>query len=141
RSGWPSSSGKSRARRGWSGYAAALGRLAPVFEEAGRRWFELAPVVGGFARFAVTPAAARLLLPAVRWLSKASETVKLTKSEPALDDALINLLREAWDRHRAELAQDAGLMAAFQGTLTRLAAAGTHAALALRDRVVGALGG
>jgi hypothetical protein len=67
--------------------------------------------------------------------------VKRTKSEPALDDALIDLLREAWERHRTELAQDTELMGAFQGTLTRLAAAGSHAALALRDRVLGALGG
>jgi hypothetical protein len=99
----------------------------------------MARVVGGFARFAVKPAAARLLLPAVLWLSKASEAVTETKTERNLDEALITLLHEAWERHRAELAKDGALRDAFQGLLTRLAARSSHAALALRDRVVKSL--
>lgn len=120
-------------------YTEALGRLTPAFDEAGKKWFGMAQVVGGFARFAVAPAAAHLLLPAVLWLSKASETVTATKSERDLDDALITLLHEAWERHRVELAQDGVLREAFQELLTRLAARSSHAALALRDRVVKAL--
>jgi hypothetical protein len=120
-------------------YTEALSRLTPAFEEAGKQWFGMARVVAGFARFAVTPAATRLLLPAVRWLSKASESVTATKFERDLDDALITLLHEAWERHRGELAQDRALMDSFQELLTRLAARSTHAALALRDRVVTAL--
>jgi hypothetical protein len=117
-------------------YTESLGRLTPVFEEAGKKWFGMARVVGGFARFAVAPAATQLLLPAVRWLSKASEKVKNTKTERNLDDALVTLLHEAWERHRLELGQDRDHMAAFQEMLTRLAARAGHAALALRDRVV-----
>ena len=82
-------------------YTEVLGRLRPTFEEAGKRWFGMARVVAGFASFAVTPAAARLLLHAVLWLSKASETVPKTKSDLNVDDALITLLHEAWERHRS----------------------------------------
>jgi hypothetical protein len=120
-------------------YAEALAKMTPAFKEVSEKWFGMATVVGGFARFAVTPAATKILLPAIRWVSKASETVKETKSERNLDDALINLLREAWERHRGELAQDKGLMDSFQGLLKRLAARDSHAALALRDRVLGSL--
>lgn len=120
-------------------YTEALGRLRPAFEEAGKKWLGMARVVEGFARFAVTPAATHLLLPAVRWLSKASETVTRTQSERNLDDALINLLHEAWERHRVELAQDSPLMEAYQAMLTRLASRSSHAALALRDRVLSSL--
>jgi predicted MPP superfamily phosphohydrolase len=120
-------------------YAAVLGRLTPAFDEARGKWFGMARVVGGFARFAVAPAAAHLLLPAVLWLTKASETVTATKSERDLDDALTTLLHEVWERHRVELAQDGVLMEAFQELLMRLAARSNHAALALRDRVVKAL--
>jgi hypothetical protein len=120
-------------------YTEALGRLTLAFDEARGKWFGMARVVGGFARFAVAPAAAHLLLPAVLWLSKASETVTATKSERDLDDAFIALLHEAWERRRVELAQDRVLMDAFQELLTRLAARSSHAALALRDRVVKAL--
>ena len=120
-------------------YTEALGKMTLVFEDVGRKWFGMATVVEGFARFAVAPAGTKLLLPAVRWLSKAPETVKRTKTEPHLDDALINLLREAWERHRLELTQDTQLMDAFQGMLTRLSSQGSHAALALRDHVLGSL--
>lgn len=122
-----------------SAYTVLLGTLTPSFEKAGEKWFGMARVVAGFARFAVKPAAAHLLLPAVLWLSKASETVTETKTERNLDEALITLLHEAWERHRAELAQDGALRDPFQGLLTRLAARSSHAALALRDRVVKSL--
>ncbi|MDB5389115.1 MAG: hypothetical protein JWM11_4761 [Planctomycetaceae bacterium] len=120
-------------------YTVAIGRLTPAFDEARGKWFGMARVGVGFARFAVAPAAAHLLLPEVLWLSKASETVTATKSERDLDDALITFLHEAWERHRVELARDGVLMEAFQEILTRLAARSSHAALALRDRVVNAL--
>lgn len=116
-------------------YTEVLGKLTPTFEEAANRWFSMARVVEGFARFAVAPATAHMLLPTIHWLWKALENITIN-DERNLENALINLLHETWDRHRVELGQDTSLKEAFQEILTRLAAVGSHASLSLRDRVI-----
>ncbi len=75
-------------------YTESLGKMTPVFEDVASKWFEMESVADGFARFVVAPAATKLLLPAVRWLGKALEIVKPTKSERRLDGAL--LISSAW---------------------------------------------
>jgi len=122
-------------------YVDPLGKMEPVFSAVAGKWFVTASVVGGFARFAVAPAAANLLLPSIHWLNKAIETVRPTKTERHLAESLINLLRVTWGRHRAAIDQDSGLMEAFQAMLNRLSSEGDHAALALREQVLESLSG
>jgi hypothetical protein len=117
--------------------AAKADTLNEVFEKAARRWFGMPNVVRGFLRFATPPGAAGLLLPGIFWVAKAVEGFDPYDWRHGMEDSLVGFLEACRQREAAEISANAELRQAFLGLLSTLVSRGGHAAIALRDRVIG----
>jgi hypothetical protein len=96
-------------------------------------------VVNGFLYFAIQPAAARLLLPGVAWVAAAVPSFDSSDWKYGLKGNLIAFLHTCWERERDTISRTPALHTAFLTLLTTVVSRGGHAAIALRDRVVGSL--
>lgn len=118
-------------------FGGPLGSVAELFTRAAGRWFSLVRVVSAYARFIAKPAAERLLRAGIGQLHDAAELFDESDwNECGLKANLIGALQACWERHPEEVAGDDQLRLAFLGLLTKLASRGSHAASALRDRVL-----
>jgi hypothetical protein len=108
-----------------------------LYERAAARWFSLAPVLAGFLRFAVKPAASGLRLRAVAWVATALPQVDEDDwDRVALTEALATYLRVLWQDERVGLSVDASLKTAFERAMTVITARGSAVAAGLRDDIL-----
>jgi hypothetical protein len=122
-------------------YAVAVASLSDIFGTVADRWFGMPKVVNGFLVFAVQPGTAKLLLPGVHWVAAAVKSFDTYDWQYGLEDNLVEFLNACWQRDSQKIADDAALREAFLFLVTTLVSRGGHAAIALRDRVVGTLAG
>jgi hypothetical protein len=120
-----------------SRFRVPLGSMAELFRRAAERWFSMVRVVSAYARFIARPAAERLLPAGISHLRDAAQQFDGSDwSERGLEANVIGALQACWERHPEEVTADDQLRLAFLGLLTMLASRGSHAASALRDRVL-----
>ena len=122
-------------------YSAAVASMEDVFARAAMRWFRMPKVVNGFLHFATQPAAAGLLLPGISWLAAVVPSFDSYDWKYGLEDNLVAFLHVCWERQRQKISDDPGLRGAFLSLLACVVSRGSHAAIALRDRVVEAASG
>ena len=118
-------------------YAAALASMEPLFAGAVRRWFKSSKLVSGFLYWVMQPAASSLLVPTIIWLAPVIPPFDSYDWRNGLEDNSIAFLRTCWDRERERISADTGLERDFRVLLTTAVSRGSHAAIALRDHIVG----
>ena len=117
-------------------FAPALVGMEGVFAAAAERWFGTPRVVNGFLNFITEPAAALLLLPSIKWVAAVVPGYDSYDWRHGLEDNLIAYLHTCWERDRQRISADAAMESAFLSLLGCVVSRGSHAAIALRDRVV-----
>jgi hypothetical protein len=115
----------------------AITAMEGIFAGAAEKWFGMPRVTAGFLYFVVEPAAAGLMLPAIRWLVAVVPSYDSYDWKFGLEDNLIAFLHTCWDRHHQAISADPALQDAFLQLLSTVVSRGSHAAIALRDRIVG----
>jgi alpha-D-ribose 1-methylphosphonate 5-triphosphate synthase subunit PhnL len=119
--------------------AALVGSLESIFERAIGRWGVFPKIINGLAVFAAQPGSARLLLPALRWVSSAVRKFDTYDWKYGLEDNVIDFLHTCWQRESAQIMRDSTLKESFLAVLTILVSRGGHAAINLNNRVSGSL--
>ena len=120
-------------------FAPILEKMIPLFDAAATRgWFAMPQVANGLARSLKEPGYDRLLCPGIRWLHNALPDVSEYNfwRQRDIESNLISVLNRCWERHYESVSADSELQSAFLGLLTALASRGSHAALALRERLL-----
>jgi hypothetical protein len=117
-------------------FAAALVNMESIFAKAAERWFRMPKVAAGFLYFVTQPAAAGLLVPAIRWLAVTVPSFGSYDWKYGLEDNLIVFLHTSWERQNQTISNDPALQSAFLSLLACVVSRGGHAAIALRDHVV-----
>ena len=118
-------------------FASALSGIEGIFASVVERWFKKAKLVSGFLHWVTQPAAVGLLVPAIRWLAPVVPTFDSYDWRDGLEENLIAFLRACWERKGQQISADPGLERDFRALLTTTVSRGSHAAIALRDHVVG----
>ena len=118
-------------------FATALSGIEGLFARVGGRWFKKSKLVSGFLYWVTQPAAIGLLVPAIRWLAPVVRTFDSHDWRDGLEGNLVAFLRACWERKGQQLLADPGLERDFRALLTTTVSRGSHAAIALRDHVVG----
>ena len=118
-------------------FAAALSGMEGLFARVAERWFKKSKLVSGFLHWVTQPAAVGLLVPAIRWLAPVVPTFDSYDWRDGLEGNLIAFLRACWERKGQQISADPGLERDFRALLTTAVSRGSHAAIALRDHVVG----
>jgi hypothetical protein len=117
-------------------FTSAVATMESVFAAAAQRWFGMPKVVTGFLHFVVQPGMAALLLPSIKWLTATVPSFDPYDRKYGLEENLIAFLRVCWDREQQRISGDPSLQGAFLSLLACVVSRGSHAAIALRDRVV-----
>jgi hypothetical protein len=117
-------------------FTSAVATMESVFAAAALRWFGMPKVVTGFLYFVVQPAMAALLLPSIKWLAATVPSFDSYDWRYGLEENLIAFLHVCWDREPRRISGDPSLQDAFLSLLACVVSRGSHAAIALRDRVV-----
>ena len=118
-------------------FAAALSGIEGLFARVAERWFKKSKLVSGFLYWVTQPAAVGLLVPAIRWLVPVVPTFDSYDWRDGLEGNLIAFLRACWERKGEQISADPDLERDFRALLTTIVSRGSHAAIALRDHVVG----
>jgi hypothetical protein len=118
-------------------FAAAISGMEGLFARIAERWFKKSKLVSGFLYWVTQPAAAGLLVPAIRWIAPVVPTFDSYDWRDGLEENFIAFLRVCWERKRQQISADPGLERDFRALLTTTVSRGSHAAIALRDHVVG----
>jgi hypothetical protein len=118
-------------------FAAALSGMDGLFAKVAARWFKESKLVSGFLYWITQPAAAALLIPAIRWLAPVVSTLDSYDWRDGLEGNLIAFLRACWERKGEQISVDSDLERDFRALLATVVSRGSHAAIALRDHVVG----
>jgi hypothetical protein len=119
--------------------AVLIGSLEDIFEQAIGRWGVFPKIINGLAGFAVQPGAARLLLPALKWIASAVKKFDTYDWKYGLEENVIDFLHTCWQRESAQIMRDQTLKEPFLAVLTTLVSRGSHAAINLNDRVSSSL--
>ena len=117
-------------------YASALAGMEDAFAAAAQRWFARTRVVNGFLNFVTEPTASALLLPGIKWLAAVVPAYDRYDWKYGLEENLIAFLHTCWEREQRRISADPALQTAFLSLLACVVSRGSHAAIALRDRVV-----
>ncbi len=117
-------------------YSPAIADLKDVFARAALLWFRMPKVVNGFLHFATQPATSGLLLPGIGWLAAVVPSFDCYDWKYGLEDNLVAFLHVCWERQRQKISSDPELQAAYLALLACVVSRGSHAAIALRDRLV-----
>ena len=117
------------------GVAPYVEGMADLYERAAEKWFSLPKVLGGFARFAQRPAAASLAIKSIPWLAAAVREYSDYDWRYGTEDTLIELLGICWQSSAGRITENPALRMPFFEMIRILAARGSHAALALQDRI------
>ena len=118
-------------------FAAAFSGMEGLFARVAERWFKKSKLVSGFLHWVTQPAAVGLLVPAIGWLAPVVPTFDSYDWRDGLEGNLIAFLRACWERKGQQISADPGLERDFRALLTTAVSRGSHAAIALRDHVVG----
>ncbi|UWU76212.1 hypothetical protein N2603_41100 [Bradyrhizobium huanghuaihaiense] len=118
-------------------FAAALSGVEGLLARAADRWFKKSRLVSGFLYWLMQPAAVGLLVPAIRWLAPVIPTFDSYDWRDGLEGNLIPFLRACWERKGQQISADPDLERDFRALLATVVSRGSHAAIALRDHVVG----
>lgn len=118
-------------------YTGAVGSLSDIFERAAARWSGAPRLLNGFLWFATQPACSELLLPSLLWLQQHVVALRSYDWRSGVEDNLIEYLSVCWERDGQRVAADPKLQSAFLAMLSAVVSRGNHAAIALRDRIVG----
>lgn len=117
--------------------APALGTMVDVFAQAADQWFRMPRVMRNFLYFVVQPAAVQLLRPAILWVSKAVSFYSTYDWRDDVEGNLIEYLNVCWLRERIAILEHTELKQPFFALLASVVSRGSHAAIALRDRIAG----
>jgi hypothetical protein len=117
-------------------FASAVANMESMFAAAAQRWFAIPKVVTGFLYFVIQPAMTALLLPSIKWLVTTVASFDPYDWRYGLEENLIPFLHICWDREQQRISGDPSLQVAFLSLLASVVSRGSHAAIALRDRVV-----
>jgi len=123
-----------------STFAPVLGTMVDVFGQAADQWFRMPRVMRNFLYFVVQPAAVQLLRPAILWVSKAVASYSPYDWRDDIEGNLIEYLNVCWLRERSAILDNADVKEAFFTLLASVVSRGSHAAIALRDRIAGSAG-
>jgi hypothetical protein len=118
--------------------APIVAALKDLFEAALHRWGAMPKVINGFAAFAILPGARSLLLPGLQWIADATASFQSYDWKYGLEENVTEYLRIVWQREGRRIATDSDLRRPFLSLLAVLTARGSHAAIALRERVAAA---
>jgi hypothetical protein len=118
-------------------FAAALCGMEGLLTKVVERWFKKSKLVSGFLYWVTQTAAAGLLVPAIRWLAPVVPTFGSYDWRDGLEDNVVAFLRTCWERKGQQISANPGLERDFRALLTTAVSRGSHAAIALRDYVVG----
>jgi len=118
-------------------FAVAISGMEGLFARVAERWFKKSKLVSGFLYWVTKPAAAGLLVPAIRWLAPVFPTFDSYDWRNGLESNLISFLWACWERKREQISVDPDLERDFRALLATVVSRGSHAAIALRDHVVG----
>jgi hypothetical protein len=117
-------------------FAAAISGMEGLFARVAARWFTKSKLVSGFL-WVMQPAAVGLLVPAIRWLAPVIPTFDSYDWRDGLEGTLISFLWACWERKREQISGDPDLERNFRALLATVVSWGSHAAIALRDHVIG----
>jgi hypothetical protein len=112
-----------------------IDRMTDLYERAAQNWFSLPKVLSGFVSFAQHTAASRLAIKALPWIAVAVRDYDDYRWRYGTEENLIDFLSTCWQRDAKKITDDTALRTAFFEIVRILAARGSHAALALQDRV------
>ncbi len=118
-------------------FAAALSGMEGLFARVAEQWFKKSKLVSGFLYWVTQPAAVGLLVPAIRWLAPVISTFDSYDWQDGLEGNLIAFLRACWERKGQQISAEPDLERDFRALLATAVSRGSHAAIALRDHVVG----
>ncbi|WP_315837572.1 ATP-binding protein [Bradyrhizobium prioriisuperbiae] len=118
-------------------FAAALSGMEGLFAKVAERWFKKSKLVSGFLYWVTQTSAAALLVPAIKWFAPVVPTFDSYDWRNGLEGNLISFLWACWERKREQISADPDLERDFRALLATVVSRGSHAAIALRDRVVG----
>ena len=118
-------------------FAAALCGMEGLFARVAERWIKKSKLVSGFLYWVTQPAAVGLLVPAIRWFAPVVPTFDSYDWRDGLEENLVAFLRACWERKCQQISADPALERDFRALLTTTVSRGSHAAIALRDHVVG----
>jgi hypothetical protein len=116
-----------------------VGGLEDILARALERWGGMPKVISWLVVLASQPGASQLLLPALRWSSSAVKNFSSYDWKYGLEENVIEFLHTCWQRESARIARDESLRAGFLAVLTILVSRGSHAAIALSNRVIGSI--
>jgi hypothetical protein len=111
--------------------------MESLFARVAARWFKKPKLVSGFLYWVAQPAATGLLVPAIGWLAPVVPTFDSYDWRDGLEGNLIAFLRACWERKGEQISVDPDLEQDFRALLANVVSRGSHAAIALRDHVVG----
>jgi hypothetical protein len=119
-------------------FALSIGNMSQLMSEAASRWFTMGKVAKGFAQIVIKPAFAYVLCPGIQWLAAAVTGADddYFWRESQIESHLVEALQCCWERHHDVVAHDESLRTAFKRLLTVLSSRGSHAAMALAERVL-----
>jgi hypothetical protein len=123
-----------------SSFAPALGTMVDVFAQAADQWFAMPRVTRNFLYFVVQPAASQLLRPAIIWVSKAVASYSPYDWRDDIEGGVIEYLNACWIREQSAILDNPDLKESFFALLASVVSRGSHAAIALRDRIAGSSG-
>ena len=118
-------------------FATALSSMESLFARVAARWFKKSKLVSGFLYWVTQPAAVDLLVPTIRWLAPVVPTFDSYDWRDGLEGNLIAFLRACWERKGEQISVDPDLERDFRALLATVVSRGSHAAIALRDHIVG----
>jgi hypothetical protein len=118
-------------------FTAELSGMESLFARVAARWFKKPKLVSGFLYWVAQPAATGLLVPAIGWLAPVVPTFDSYDWRDGLEGNLIAFLRACWERKGEQISVDPDLEQDFRALLANVVSRGSHAAIALRDHVVG----
>lgn len=109
--------------------------MVDLYERAAAKWFDMPKVLGGFVRFAESLPGSSLALKSIPWVAAAIKDYDSYDWRHGIEEAVIDFLDTCWQCHAKRITGDTSIRADFFSILTALTARGSHAAIALRDRV------
>jgi hypothetical protein len=118
-------------------YASPVATLADTFRQAAELWLSMPRILRSFLSFIVRPIGLQLLLPAIGWVVAPVQSLSRYEWRDGIEEGLVLFLQTAWQRERARIMDDEMLKRAFFDLLTIVVSRGSHAAIALRDRISG----
>ncbi|HEV8058711.1 MAG TPA: hypothetical protein VGP68_02495 [Gemmataceae bacterium] len=117
------------------GVASQIEAMSDLYGNAAAKWFSLPKVLSGFVHFAQLPVASGLAIESIPWIVNAVREYDDYNWRHGTDDNLIEFLGTCWQRDAKRITEDPALRSAFFEIVRILVARGSHAALALQDRV------